>query len=335
MAVSEPDDDRGGLGNRVKQGLRLTLSAGILYVLFSQLDWQKASALIAQLNPFWLLPLILLMVIDRVWMAWKWRLLLRVLGPTPSLYDCIRVYYVSSFQGLALPLGGLGPDIVRYAHLRSSSISRHAVAISIVVERILGIIATGLLAVLGGAILLYMVRGGEWSAMWVLFVGCSVAGLLVAAGLLFSSNLQRRIYRFLNEKPWFSESTIFSRFASALRKYRDANRVLFTNFVLALVEQLFTVLIFFLGSIAFNVPVSFLACLAVLPISELLERLPISYAGLGVREGALVFFFGLLGIDYSSALVVSTSIFAIFLVTLLPGLIWSIQTKKYAIPDES
>jgi len=321
-------------GRRSKIFLRILISAGILYVLFSQLNWQEVLEVVTEASLLWLVPPVLVMIFDRVWMAWKWRMLLAVLGPVPSLYDSIRVYYVSSFQGIALPLGGLGPDIVRYAHLRSSEISRHSVAISIVMERAIGVLATGTMAVLGGTVLMQKAGGiGNVSVLNGILLAGGL-GSAVLGGLLFSPRIQKGVYRLLMRSRIFAQSDVFKRLAEALRKYRDEPGAMFLNLVLALVEQLFAVLVIFLGGIAFQVPVTFTDCLAAVPISTLLERLPVSYAGLGVREGALVFLFGLLGVAYPAVLVLSSSMFILFLVTLLPGMLWSFDQTEYVTTKE-
>jgi len=319
---------------RVKVLLRIVVSGGVLYVLFRQLDWQQASEVMVEANLLWLVPPVLVMIVDRCWMAWKWRMLLAVLGPVPSLYDCIRVYYVSSFQGIAVPLGGLGPDIVRYVHLRTSDVSRHSVAISIVMERAIGILATGIMAVLGGILLMQKVGAfGEASGVNGILLAGGI-GAVVLGALLFSPRIQKGIYRLLTRSSILAQNDTFKKFAEALRKYRDAPEAMFLNLVLALVEQLFSVLVFFLGSIAFQVPVTFVDCLAVVPISTLLERLPVSYAGLGIREGALVFLFGLLSVAYSDVLILSSAMFILFLITLLPGMLWSFDRTEYATKRE-
>jgi uncharacterized protein (TIRG00374 family) len=329
--MGDSDADEGTLGRELaKNLLRVLVSAGILYVLFRQLDWQQASEVVAEAKLIWLVPPMLIQVFDRCWMAWKWQMLLAVLGPVPGLYDSIRVYYVSSFQGIAIPLGGLGPDIVRYAHLRSSEISRHSVAISIVMERAIGILATGIVTVLGGSILIQKVGvfGGVSVLKGILVAGG--IGSVVLGSLLFSQKIQKEIYRLLTRSSVFAQNDTFERFAGALRKYRDAPGIVFLNLVLALIEQLFPVLIFFLGSIAFQVPLALTDCLAVVPVGILIQRLPVSYAGLGIREGTLVFLFGLLGVTYSDALILSTAMFILLLVTLLPGVLWSFDRTEYA-----
>lgn len=322
-------------GKRAKILVRVLVSAGVLYLLFRQLDWQQASKILTSANLLWLVPPVLIMIIDRCWMAWKWRMLLAVLGPVPSLYDSVRVYFVSGFQGIAIPLGGLGPDIVRYAHLRSSELSRHSVAISIVMERAIGALATGIMAVLSGGILMQKigVLGNANLLSAILLVG--VGGSAVLGGSLFSSRIQKRVYRLLTRSRVLAENDTLERFARALREYRDVPEVILLNLVLALFEQLFPVLVFFLGSVAFQVPVTFTDCLAAVPISTLLERLPVSYAGLGVREGALVFLFGVLGVDYSGVLILSSAIFILVLITLLPGLLWSFDRTEYVTAKET
>lgn len=280
-------------------------------------------------NLLWLIPPILVHIVDRCWMAWKWRMLLAVLGPAPSLYDSIRVYYVSAFQGIAIPLGGFGPDIVRYAHLRSSKISRHSVAISIVMERAIGILATGILAVLGGSLLMKKVAAfGETSVLSGILLAGGI-GSIILGSLLFSPRIQKRIYRLLQRSSILAQNDTFERFAEALREYRDVPEVILLNLVLALVEQLSAVLIFFFGSIAFQIPVTLTDCLAVVPMGILIQRLPVSYAGLGVREGAFVFLFGLLGVAYSDVLILSSTMFILFLATLIPGLLWSFDRTEY------
>lgn len=256
-------------------------------------------------------------------------MLLAVLGPAPSLYDSIRVYYVSAFQGIAIPLGGFGPDIVRYAHLRSSKISRHSVAISIVMERAIGILATGILAVLGGSLLMKKVAAfGETSVLSGILLAGGI-GSIILGSLLFSPRIQKRIYRLLQRSSILAQNDTFERFAEALREYRDVPEVILLNLVLALVEQLSAVLIFFFGSIAFQIPVTLTDCLAVVPMGILIQRLPVSYAGLGVREGAFVFLFGLLGVAYSDVLILSSTMFILFLATLIPGLLWSFDRTEY------
>jgi uncharacterized protein (TIRG00374 family) len=311
-------------GKKVKLGLKLLLSFGILYLLFRQLDWEQASEIIGRANPALLLLPFLVMVLDRIWMAWKWRMLVEIMGPAPSMYEAVRVYYISSFQGLALPLGGLGPDLVRYAHMRSSHVSSHAVAVSIVMERIIGLLATLIVATMAAGLLIHQVEYGEQVRViirWVLTA--AGVGVVFLMSLLFSKSLQQTIYHYIGRVGFVSRHPSFQRLTTALKQNSDAPGVLFGNLILSVIEQCFPVAAYALGALAFQIPLSLLDCLAVVPISTLFQRLPISYAGLGVREGVLVYLLGLLGISFSNALILSTSMFVILVCSMLVGAVWS------------
>lgn len=257
-------------------------------------------------------------------------MLLTIIAPPPSLYDAIRVYYVSSFQGIALPIGGLGPDLVRYAHLRSSQVSSKAVGVSIVMERIIGLLATVVVALIAATILVNKVGFSRETSVlfnWVL-LGGGVAVVLLT-GMLFSRTVQYAIYRQLAQVEFVSRHSSFSNVISVLKQNSDASGALLMNLVLSVIEQLFPVIAFFVGGVAFQIPLNISDCLAVVPIGTFLQRLPISYAGLGIREGALVFLFGLLDISYSDALILSSALFLVYLSSLLPGAIWSFVHKGF------
>ncbi|QXD16200.1 flippase-like domain-containing protein [Rhodocaloribacter litoris] len=314
--------------------VRFAVSLGLLVFLYSRLDWAQVWDMLGRAELVYLPVLILIMMASRVWMAWKWRMLLRAIAPAPGLYDAVRVYYMSSFQGLLLPLGGLGPDLVRYVHLRFSGASPQAVAASIVLERLVGLLATltvtavsiGLLLLQLDVSLVPVESGIVWGGTLFAFV---------LGALLFCKPLQRWLYGCLKHGRPFRQFSRFQSFIDTLKQYQVQQRIILINYGLSAAEQLFPVLSFYLGFRMFHVPVPFIMCLAVLPLGMLLQRLPIGYAGIGIREGALVFLFGLLGISYADVLVVSTMMFVFFLFSLLPGVVWSVKATPAQVEDDS
>src|SRR5690606_10154597 len=102
-----------------------------------------------------------------------------------SRLAAIRVYYESSFVGFAMPLGGLGPDIVRFMRLRGREIPSHITLVSILVERYVGLIATLMMVVVGFTVLAAiapqpaLVRFAQLTAAAAL-----AAGIVAAVALL-------------------------------------------------------------------------------------------------------------------------------------------------------
>ena len=142
------------IGPRLRLVLQLGAALALLAFLISRLDWQRSLTLIRGAEPLLLATVVLIQMADRVLMALKWHQLLRVLDERLGRWGAIRVYYESTFIGFALPLGGLGPDIVRFVRLRSQGIDPHVTLASMVMERLNGVLATLALVVVGGYVLL-------------------------------------------------------------------------------------------------------------------------------------------------------------------------------------
>src|SRR5215213_1692565 len=136
-------------GPRLRAGLQLGTSVALLTFLLSRVDWQRSLALIRGAEPLLLALVVAIQTADRILMALKWHQLLRVLDGRLGRGDAIRIYYESTFIGFALPLGGLGPDIVRFARLRSRGMDPHVTIASIVMERLNGVVATLAFIVVG------------------------------------------------------------------------------------------------------------------------------------------------------------------------------------------
>lgn len=321
---------------RTKTLIQIGVSLAIVTVLYYRLDWAEAQALVRGANPFLLAVPVVVSAVDRVWMAWKWRLLLAVLCRPPSVLEAIRVYYVSSFQGVALPLGGLGPDILRYFHLRSHGVSAHAVTVSIVIERILGLVATIVAGVIGLIALqreLGADAGVPGGLMWLLLalLGASIAFFLS----LFHDRSRPRIYRVLGLRPArgrLGRHPAAQKVVEAIERFRSVPGRVVANLLLSITEQLFSVISLYVAALALRIPLTITQCLAVAPLTVLAQRIPIGYAGIGIREGALVVLLGLFGVAYADIIVLSSALLLTFLVSLLPGAVWSLGLGRVGQP---
>ena len=89
--------------------------------------------------------------------------------------------------------------------------------------------------------------------------------------------------------------------------------------LLSVVFQLIVVYTTFLLCTSFGLTVSYLQLLWVVAIVSLAQALPISIAGLGVREGVYVYLLHQLGVSTSAALALSLMVFAIQVVLAVTG----------------
>lgn len=295
--------------------LQLLVSAALLGFLISRLDWQRSLALIRGAAPLALAGVIAIQTADRLLMALKWHQLLQVLDRRLGRWDAIRVYYESTLIGFALPLGGIGPDIVRFVRLRNRGIDPHVTLASIVMERLNGVIATLALIAVGLAVL--YVLAPQPGLRDFAFVGSLVAGVGTVAAiiLVFRSTLSAGVFRMPAVRARLA------RYLDAAQAFSARRRTLAANLGLSLIEQTAPVFTMWVGSHALGTPLPWLVCLAVAPVAVIIQRLPLTYAGLGLREGSAAALLVALGYDYSAALVLFMSLFVMFCISLLPGVV--------------
>jgi uncharacterized protein (TIRG00374 family) len=308
------------IGPRIRLALQLGASVGLLAFLLSRLDWQQSSSLIAGAQPLLLAAIVMIHIADRVLMALKWHLLLRVLDDRLSRWSAIGVYYESTFIGFALPLGGLGPDIVRFLRLNARGIDPSVTLSSIVMERLNGAIATFALIVAGCVVLATLAP--QPALRHFALVSAVVAGATgtIAAAVIFYPALGRALLQ-LVRRPAAIESGRLAKYVVAARAYSRQPFILAINLGLSMVEQTAPVFTMWVASHAIGVPLPWLVCLAVTPVAVIIQRLPLTYGGLGLREGSAAALLVALGYDYSTALVLLMTLVVMFLISLFPGAI--------------
>jgi uncharacterized protein (TIRG00374 family) len=101
-------------------------------------------------------------------------------------------------------------------------------------------------------------------------------------------------------------------------------------FFLSLIIQLITVYVFYIISFSISSVVSFKIYFILIPVVTLISMIPISFAGWGLREVALVVAFDFAGLNESHAVTISILFGLIQIIWAFPGLFF-ITTKKNLI----
>ena len=100
---------------------------------------------------------------------------------------------------------------------------------------------------------------------------------------------------------------------------RREPRQIFPILATAMTYQISVVLSFGLIFRALDLPVPVAAVVAFVPAVAMLQVLPLTFAGLGVREGALVLFLHALGVSNTQAFAAGVLWYLTLLVASLPG----------------
>jgi uncharacterized protein (TIRG00374 family) len=298
----------------------LALMGGLIYWA----DPARMARLFAGADYGFLLLSLVLATVDRILMPLKWNLLLRAKGLVVPWRQAVKVYYISSAMGVFLP-PTVGADMARYYLLSRDGCPKAEVVASILVERVLGMIALLLFGIMGGALFLASVvsRGTETPVLTVVLTALAVTAVVAAAFAASMSErtgmIAQRLLRRLEGGRLAGLAGKLESLLQAYQGYQGRRRALGVFLLLSLLENLLPVIRTYAVVLAFGAAVPLIYMFMFIPIVQMLIRLPISFDGFGVQEGALVYFFGLLGVGKAAALSIGLANHMLFLVSLLPG----------------
>ncbi len=224
----------------------------------------------------------------------QWRKLLGVQDIHITAGKAVSYYYVGAFFNVILP-SNIGGDVVRvYDVYRDSGKSNETIAAT-VTDRMLGLVALGLLAMPAG---LYIAssRGAlgpesGFGAAGAFIVLAFVASLVFAFLVFMNRRFARGIARLL--RPFFIGGTrerakdIYESF----HLYRRNMRHLLAALGIAVMVQVLRVLVHYEVSLALGLDIPAIYFFLFIPVIAIFIALPISIGGLGIREGLGVVLF--------------------------------------------
>lgn len=245
--------------------LKAAITAGLLTWLFSRPEVRSGLAGLTQLTPGWLVVGFLTAGLAQAFAAWRWRVCLRTAGVGLPYLSVLRITLISTGAGY-LSIGTLGEDAVRLtlaaqrcpgqrAALLASVGLDHSSAFPAVVLLWLSVI------VAAGGIL--TVGQGVWIALGTGLAAFFGVGLALRR---FQPDWHRRLRGFLLE-------------AGTRRGFAMAA-------LLSLPLTLLHYAVFFCAARALGVMVPVVKFCGAAAVADAAASLPISVAGLGVREKA-------------------------------------------------
>lgn len=299
---------------------RVLVSVGVtlacLGVLVRLVDVPALLSTIGSANILLILLAVAIRCADRIAMIGKWFPLLRVQVPGARFGVAARAYIVSGLTIYIIPIS-VGSDVVRAAMLGRGERVTPEVSASIIAERLLGLVATGILSVV--ALVLAVRASLDLTVLLPWALTAIVVGLVALLAPL-ASPVSGRISRWLARIHRLPGVGFVTKLAVAYRVYGKHRMLLFLVGVASVLEQLVAPLFMWIVAVALDIPVTLPMLLVAAPLALFAARIPPSVGGIGVTEGSVVYLLSLFGIPLEQALALSLVGRAIdILVVALPG----------------
>ncbi len=296
----------------------------LIAALLNGADLPGLIARFHSVNLWYILLAALVMFLLAIAHASRWAAIVRSSGGNMGFPTSLKLVYVGYFFSQALP-SSIGGDAMRIWQAHRSGLSLAMALNTVVLDRLIALAALLIMTAVALPWLMDLVVDPAMS--WaVVFMLTSGAGGFAA--LLALSRLPKFVFR------W--------RVVRAGIKLSEAARKILLNVSLASLTLMLSVgvhvgvaLVVFILAGALGVEVSLGHCIILVPMVMLVTLLPISIAGWGVREGAMVVALGLIHVSRSDALAVSVLFGATLLVSSLPGgvLWWRTNHLAFALPE--
>jgi uncharacterized membrane protein YbhN (UPF0104 family) len=277
----------------------------LLTLVAWQTNWTEVVSAFAGLRlELWLASICTLLATQLV-SAWRWQALARPFGFERTVGQLARYYFIGMYFNLMLPTS-VGGDVVRAWYLDGGSGRRAAAFVTVVLDRLSGLVVLLSLACVG--VMLSPLELPAWIVWFVwLTAGCAV---FTICGVPWLSRMRNPIARPL------------TKMRQAL-KALSAPRLLVGSTVLSLAVQAGNVVLVWLIGKSINADVPAEYYWIMVPMVSLLAMLPISINGMGVREGATALFLAHLQVPDGTAKTLALLWFAAFgAASLLGGLVY-------------
>lgn len=298
--------------------IKAAVSGLLLYFTLAAVNIGTVMNRLSHIDVRWAMAGLFFLAIQLAAMAWRWRLLVARCGADLPYARLLRLSIIGLFFNQTLP-SSAGGDAVRIWLLGKLSTWRVA-AYSVLLDRVIGVVALAILVVLCLPWTLDLVRNPVGRAA-LLLIGCGC----IAAGIVFVALSWRRL-RFLQR--WTPTRHLAAAAGVAWSILRSPSSSI-AVFGTSIVVHFLTALAAWSAARAVGADLPLLYSLyLVLPVI-LLTVIPISIAGWGVREGAMVVAFGYAGLAQSDGLIVSLLFgFGYLVLGAAGGLVWVLTSNR-------
>ncbi|HYI69837.1 MAG TPA: lysylphosphatidylglycerol synthase transmembrane domain-containing protein [Skermanella sp.] len=286
---------------------RFALSGALLWLLLSRTDASALMTRVAAIDPRWLAAAFALTVVQVVLISWRWAVIMAGLDASIGTMRALRINLAAFFLGQALPTSIAG-DAWRVLKIRSLGFGIGTGVRGVLIDRTTAMIGLVLVVLVTAPLLLAHMP--DPAMRWSVAVGLGLGAALLALALS-ADRLSGR---------WASgRLSGVAEFGRAVRGLLSRPVTAIPIIGVSVVVHLLAGATMWLIAGSLGLPVGLADCLVLMPPIVLVAGMPLSIAGWGLREGAVVAVFALVGVPMDGALLMSVLLGLLLLLVSLPG----------------
>jgi len=306
--------------NQILVILKVIVSGGLIWFLLSSIDIGAAKDRILGADNVMILCAGFVLLLQMGVGGARWWAVMRAIETPLPWFELTKLFWIGGFFSQALP-SSVGGDPIRIYMAYKDGLPLSKAINGVMLERVVTIIGLTILVI---AVQPWFVPKLNAETQMLTLTVLAMLG----AGTIFGVI----VLLYLDRLP---EALSKFRIVRGMNALAADSRLLFLRLKGAVLASIFGILthvnislcVFFLA-MSIGVDVTWLDCMVLMPLVILVTTLPISIAGWGVREGAMVTAFALVGVPGEGALVLSLMLGILGIVMMIPGGgFWLIRRK--------
>ena len=270
--------------------LKILFSSALMFLLYRRIPLDELKDVFASLEYIYFVPICLLLFMNAVLSALKWRLFLLADGIDIPLPQLTVTYWIGNFYNLFLP-SSIGGDSYRIYDIGQQSRDSVRTAASVFADRFSGFLALVSLSLISSVLV-----AQEFNNLFFLLAPLLIFFLMLVLLVALVKEKPIKILFSLTRLDRFSVLVkLTEKFFRSFQCYGADRKLLGQVMLISFIFQLSVITVIYLLALSLHASVAFFYFSAFVPLITLMEALPVSVFGLGLRDMGYVFFFGWVG----------------------------------------
>jgi uncharacterized protein (TIRG00374 family) len=318
--------------------LRAMASGVLIWFVLSHVNVIQVFLTLRRLLGYPIVLAVVSMIVAALAATWKWRELLRAQGIKTGFFHTLCLTYIAAFYNLVLP-GQESGNGVKALLLGRSTRKASKVWASVMIDQILLFMASLVISIPG----LILIPRLPDRNIWISTIAFCFVGVVFLHSLFLIPGLSRAIDRVLCPLSWHlrirwvkhGSGEWLAPVWQSLCSYQTTVSRLGLVLGLSLLYQLGIISAAFWLATGLGIHVSFINFAWVMILVSLAQALPVSIAGIGMRDGVLAFFLvGQLGVLSYEAVALSFAILALNILVGIPGaFLQMVPQRSFAVEE--
>ncbi|MEK6791420.1 MAG: lysylphosphatidylglycerol synthase transmembrane domain-containing protein [Deltaproteobacteria bacterium] len=293
--------------------LKVCVSGFILYVLFSKIDMALFWRTAISVKPYVIVLIALFFVCTQAVSTYRWSIVLKK-DMEVKYFKLLSIYFIGMFFNNFLPTM-VGGDLVKGYFLYRYSQRGDVSFASMFMDRYSGFTALMVLTALSLIPGYALIKGTPLPIFLALLIGAFVMASLV----IWVGSLHTWVMALLSMVRFFGINKKIDAFYNVLMSYKKHRGLLVKIFLCSLFVQSGVIIGYYLLGVQLGINISIGYYFLLIPLTTVISMLPLSLAGLGIREGAFIFLFPMVGATKEQAVTLSLMWFAITAIVSIIG----------------